>query len=261
MTRISPATLEIDDPTRPLWIFMHVPKCGGTTLKAHLERHFAMDERLMELSNWGRRYRRKRGRPEFGDRSDAERARIDVLAGHQISYGIHQKMPGAREARYVTVVRDPAERCVSLYNFRWSRGFVTDDFDGWYRDWYRVREANFQVHFFAERLFGNLSPVVTPDQLETVKRLLARFWFVTTTDRLNDGLDFLSREMGIPADWQHFRKAGASLPLPDSHPDKKEVVQKRVTLTDEMRRMIYADSPFDLALVEWVRGHHWRSTD
>ena len=28
----------------------------------------------MELSNWGRRYRRKLGRAEFGDRSDAERA-------------------------------------------------------------------------------------------------------------------------------------------------------------------------------------------
>ena len=48
-----------DAPRRPLWIFLHVPKCGGTTLKAHLERHFAMDEQLVEFSNWGRRYRKE----------------------------------------------------------------------------------------------------------------------------------------------------------------------------------------------------------
>lgn len=261
MTQNAPATLEIDDPTRPIWIFMHVPKSGGTTLKAHLDRYFEMDERLMELSLWGRRYRQKHGRAEFIDRSEAERARVDILAGHQIQYGIHHHVPGQRDVRYITILRDPAERCVSLYNFRWSCGFADVDFDRWYHDWYRVTEPNFQVHFFAERLFGDLSPSVGSHQLEMVKRLLANFWFVTTTDRLNDGLNFLSREMGIPADWKHYRKAGASLEMPRSHFKKKEVVQKRVTLTDDMRQMIYADSPLDLALVEWARGHHWRSTD
>jgi len=251
------------DAARPLWIFLHVPKCGGTTLNAHLERHFTMDEQLVEFSHWGRSYRRTHGRPEFADRPAEERARAEVLSGHQTWYNIHKLVPGAREPRYFTVVRDPAERCVSLYNFRWSRGHVRDDsdFDRWYDNWYRPRQTDTMVRFFAERLYGSALPSDPGQRLAMAQQLLTLCWFVTTTDRWNDGLDRISQAMGIPADWQRYRAAGNSIPLPASHPRQGEVVQRRITLDDDLRARIHADSPGDVALVDWVRARHWPLAD
>lgn len=249
------------DAARPLWIFLHVPKCGGTTLKAHLERHFAMDEQLVEFSHWGRSYRRTHGRPEFADRPAEERARAEILSGHQTWYGIHQLVPGAREPRYFTVLRDPAERCVSLYNFRWSRGHAPDDFDRWYEGHYLAEQRDYMVRFFAETLFGAGLPADPAQRLAMARQMLTRCWFVTTTDRWNEGLDYLCGAMGIPADWQHQRAAGASAPLPPSHPSPREVVQRRLTLDESLRARIHADSPGDVALVDWVRARRWPLAD
>lgn len=244
-------------PARPLWIFLHVPKCGGTTLTAHLERYFTMDEQFVEFSNWGRRYRRQHRRAEFVDRSAEARARVEILAGHHIDYGIHRRVPGPRDARYLTVVRDPAERCVSLYNFRWSRGQAPDDFDRWYDGWYRPEQSDYMVRFFAERLYGAALPGDPVQRLAMAQQMLDLCWFATTTDRWNQGLDFLCREMGIPADWQHVRAADKPVALPASHPAQRETLRRRVALDDRLRARIHADSPGDVALVDWVQARCW----
>ncbi|AQA00229.1 hypothetical protein BWQ93_18525 [Sphingopyxis sp. QXT-31] len=249
------------DAARPLWIFLHVPKCGGTTLKAHLERHFVMDEQLVEFSHWGRSYRKTHGRPDFADRPPEERASAEILSGHQTYYGIDRLVPGPRDPRYFTVLRDPAERCVSLYNFRWSRGHAPDDFTIWYRDYYLAEQRNYMVRFFAEALYGTALPADGAQRLAMARQMLTRCWFVTTVDRWNEGLDFVCDAMGIPTDWQHHRAAGDSAPLPASHPSQSEVVARRLALDDDLRARIHADSPGDVALVDWVRARRWPLAD
>lgn len=239
----------------PLWIFLHIPKCGGTTFKAHVERYLPLEDRFFEFSHWGRSYRAEHGLPEFADRSEAERARAQVLAGHRIGWGIHQLVPGKRDARYFSVLRDPAERCVSLYNYRWSRGQAHDDFAIWYRDWYNVEQRNFQTRFLAGRLYDGQLPQSDSQRLEMAKTLLAQCWFVTTTDRWNEGLDLIFADMGLPADWQHYRKAGDSLSLPESHPAQSEKLSRRFVADAQTEAMIAADSPLDAELVRWVRDN------
>lgn len=251
----------MSDPGRPLWIFLHVPKCGGTTLKAHLERHFTMDEQLVDFTHWGRSYRARHGRPDFADRPAAERARAEVLAGHHLDLRIRELVPGPREPRFITVLRDPAERCVSLYNFRWSRGHAPDDFERWYEGWYRERQSDFMVRFFAETLYGADLPADPAQQLAMAQQMLGRCWFVTTTEHWTAGLDFLCGAMGIPAGWRRHRTADAASTLPESHPARDEALARRVTLDDALRARIHADSPGDVALVAWVRAHGWSAAD
>jgi hypothetical protein len=47
-----------------------------------------------------------------------------------------------REARFLTVLRDPAEQLVSLYNFAVSR--TGESLDFW--EWYRQRSPNRLLH-------------------------------------------------------------------------------------------------------------------
>jgi hypothetical protein len=245
----------------PLWIFLHIPKCGGTTFKAHVERYVPLEEQFFEFSNWGKEYRAKRGLPEFADRPTEERAKARVLAGHNLGFGIHHLVPGNREARYFSVLRDPAERCVSLYNFRWSRGSIKTSFDDWYANWYRPNQSNFQTRFLATRLFDGNLPDDGQQRLAMAQSVLEQCWFVTTTDHWNEGLNHIFAAMGLPTDWQHYRKAGDSHVLPESHPAKGETVQRRFAADEQTLAMIRAESPLDVALVDWVRQtqHRWQT--
>ena len=90
------------------------------------------------------------------------------------------------------------------------------------------------------------------------RHLLEQGWFVTTTDRWNEGLDHLFAAMGLPTDWRHYRNTGDSLALPESHPAQGEVVQRRFVPDAATLAAIRADSPHDVELVEWVRANRAR---
>lgn len=236
----------------PLWIFLHLPKSGGTTFKAHLEKHLSWDEELVEFSFWGRRYRETHGRPEFEERPESERQRARVLAGHHLAWGVHRLVPG-REPRYFTFVRDPAERCVSLYNFRRSRGKTALDFHDWYAHDYLAEHRESVVRFYAERLVDSRLAGQPEEHLALAKQLIERCWFVTTTDRLDAGLDYLCDALGLPADWETLRSADQSRALPAAtHPDRGERITRHFTLDDATRARIHADSPRDLEFYRWV---------
>jgi hypothetical protein len=95
---------------RSALIYVHVPKCGGTTLTSLLSeavpegRRFFVDGRNVA-----------RSRAELAAMPAADRERIDLLAGH-VSYGWHELL-APRPAWYFTIVRKPVSRVVSHYNF------------------------------------------------------------------------------------------------------------------------------------------------
>lgn len=93
-------------------IFLHVPKCGGTTLTRWLESLFS-DDRCFQVDPLD--IRRSKG--ELACMPAEERARIDLLLGH-LSYGWHELVP--RPCSYFTILREPIGRVVSHYSYvRW----------------------------------------------------------------------------------------------------------------------------------------------
>lgn len=91
------------DLERPRLVFLHVPKCGGTTLHAILARHFAPGQICPERFN-GLRARRIE-----------ELAPFSFFSGH---YDLEscQALFG-RMNRIVTLLREPRARLISLYYF------------------------------------------------------------------------------------------------------------------------------------------------
>src|SRR5438132_5483132 len=102
----------MDDAQRPgemALIYLHLPKCGGTTLSRIIEweyppmRIFSDDPSFFrwsfyKLCQWPR-----------------ERlARMRVFKGH-MPFGLHRRLP--QPATYITVLRDPVERVISEYYF------------------------------------------------------------------------------------------------------------------------------------------------
>jgi hypothetical protein len=82
-------------------IHVHAPRSGGTTLRTQMNDLIGLDACLMNY------------RAEIEYASDADLNRYHQISGH-FSYGMHQYLP--RQPLYVTTVRDPVERFISLYS-------------------------------------------------------------------------------------------------------------------------------------------------
>lgn len=98
-------------------LFLHQPKCGGTTLRHVLERQFPPDRSLAAYPTPESHAATRAGRlvlpPALAGLTPEERGRYDLVSGH-FSYGIHEAFAGP--CRYLTFVRRPVDRVVSLYH-------------------------------------------------------------------------------------------------------------------------------------------------
>ena len=215
--------------SREVCLFLHLPKTAGSTLKACL-----WDEYAIESANddgWfhdGIYYFpsgfHKARRPRFGRATRAALARDDLRAvtGH-FWFGVHRHVP--RPSVYVTLLREPVERVVSLYHHilraggeRYhdevvARGASLEEFVSTFG----CREVdNDQTRRIAgvEPPFGEVDAAV----LERAKRNLRGFAFVGLTERFDESLVALKRRLGweyvlyLPALVNRDRPALAALP-------------------------------------------------
>ena len=223
-----------------LYVFMHLPKTGGTTINGHLYDHMAWDDEVLHLGKWGNRYREREGRPSLEQRSAEERSRVRVITGHGTYFGIHQ-MFGDRPPRYLTIVRDPADRIVSTYNFRAARG-GEDDFWTWYAGFPR----NAGLKWLRKRLNG-------PRTAGEILEALRGFWFVGATEHLDEDLPDLFATLGLPTEWRNRRVAGADGDLKGlDHPDEGRRVAKRMIVNDDLRARLHEDNAKDLRLYRFA---------
>lgn len=97
-------------------LFLHLPKSGGTTLRHVLERQFPPEKSLSAYPTPESHAATRAGRlvlpPALAELTPEQRSRFDLVSGH-FSYGIHEAF--ARSCRYLTFVRRPVDRVVSLY--------------------------------------------------------------------------------------------------------------------------------------------------
>lgn len=119
----SPRTVTVQEPQAPgsahrgalavgdkTLCFLHVAKTGGTTVRESLKDAYSTDERCFIYEP--ERLRGAVSREQFAELPPDMRQRLRVVAGHY-PYGIHQDI--GRACRYLTVLREPVDRVVSLY--------------------------------------------------------------------------------------------------------------------------------------------------
>jgi len=91
---------------RPL-IFLQMPKAGGTTLEEVIARQYE-GGRIFRFTG------SNENEADFRGLSEQERGAFDLLSGHT-HFGVHEHVPSV--CTYVTMLRHPLERVLSLYYF------------------------------------------------------------------------------------------------------------------------------------------------
>ena len=238
------------EPSSPLYVFFHIPKTGGTTISGHLRNELEWDDEFVHLGPWGEDYRTRNDLVPFADRPAEERMRARVIAGHHATAEIDALVFG--RPRYLTFVRDPADRLVSVFNFRTSK---PANAGLQFEDWYENLRPN--------PMFRWLRRHLDVENMPELKDALREFWFVGTTDHLDDDLPGIFAAIGVATTWENRRVTGtgATSMAGLDHHDADRILTRQLTLDDELRERIYADHPKDAALYRFATRRRQRLID
>lgn len=207
----------------PLYIFIHVMKCAGTTISKHLRDNFSEDELLFiyrHVGNLEKGKERENVESYILSLPEKRRKEVKVIIGHRTYYGIHKLFP-EKEARYVTFLREPLSRAISHYNFgrtmlvkrinieRHKKFLYRGDKMLSIKDWFFENKVfqNFIFkflfsHFFSDKSLSIMEGYsigeneINRENLERVKKVLDKFYFIGITESKADML-FLFQQLGI----------------------------------------------------------------
>jgi hypothetical protein len=219
-------------------IFLHLPKCGGTTLNRIIEweydpmRVFSIDPVLhlwsfQKLNRW----------------SPKRLERMQVFKGH-MPFGIHKRLP--QPSTYITFLRDPVERVISGYYFMRNyplhphhRSVSKLTLEEFARVW---PNHNVQCKYISGRPFvGNFHAGDCDEEvLAAAKENLNRYFsLVGITERFDEGLAILKIMFG----W-HISKY-AKFNVTKTRQAKKNLPAATVELIAEREK-------YDIALYEYA---------
>lgn len=189
---------------RNVLIFLHIPKTGGITLGSIIRRQYGRDA----VYRIARKRHDLRPIEEFKKLPDIQKEKIRVVEGH-IPFGLHRYLSGP--ATYITMLRNPVDRMISVYYFILSRpthylhssilsqnlglrDFICSDM--------AADVHNGQVRFLSwTEEAGTFLPSghLTTEHLEVAKRNMERFLLVGLLERFDETLIMLRRFM----DWRN----------------------------------------------------------
>lgn len=228
--------------TEHVYIFLHNPKTGGTTFNGHCVKHLEQHVEFVHFGPFGRKAAEGEGLPPFAKRDPALRGRARVLGGHGTWYGLHELVPG-KAPRYFTFLRRPAARLVSKCNGFMSRRKNVGRFRT-FDEWYAEEPRNGMTELYNR--FAGLE-LASPD-LDAAREFLDRLWYVGVTERLDEALAFLFREIGVEGPVERLKVSGERKPGDLAAMDRE--IPKLLQLTPELERRLDDENPLDVALYE-----------
>lgn len=225
-------------------VYLHLPKCGGTTIHGILRSNFSEESRYyVDPSDIAG------SRREFAAKTEEERQRIQLLHGH-LSYGWHEHAPGS--AVYFTFIRHPVERVVSHYNYVRYR----TDHDHYLRDAVEREDMsiaeyvssgvcdemnNGQVRLLAgvedivqEPYGGSVLPYGTNDPAlldQALRNIDEHFVFVGLQEHFDESLLLLKRKLGLRRASYQRKNTGSQ------HYDKRKPTEREIEIIKKYNRL------------------------
>lgn len=168
-------------------VFLHIPKTGGITMRRLLDRQYTK-ERVF-------RYPPDEPIRSIRKLSPSQLKKIKCVYGH-FRYGVHRHFSG--KATYITMVRDPLERILSMYYFVRSRPKN--------KLYHKVRHMNFS-QFVTSRdpriqlaLHNHQTRMISgkrePDLQKALENIKKHFAVVGVTEMYPESVIMMKKDLG-----------------------------------------------------------------
>ncbi|MBW4653141.1 MAG: sulfotransferase family protein [Kaiparowitsia implicata GSE-PSE-MK54-09C] len=169
-------------PQHPVYVFHHLPKCGGTSLLSALDQWFSVIKDYR--AGWTSRY------PNPVDLETLRSA--NCLCGHfeLEGYHLHQRYPQVLKSdhyRVFTFIRDPLQVRLSLYRYEWQHRELLP----------HIQKAPVLEDHLLQR--PNYLASIFPVTWETYQSVLDCYWFIGSLEQAQTSLNALARRMGKPS--------------------------------------------------------------
>src|SRR4051812_47822736 len=105
-----------------VFVFVHLPKTGGQTLRGFFEKALIFHEEAIHLGPYGIKKAEALGLLPFERRSAEDRHKAKIILGHNVTAETAALVPG-KTPRWILFLRDPAEMLASHYNFHMEFNF------------------------------------------------------------------------------------------------------------------------------------------
>lgn len=203
-----------------LFIFLHIPKCAGTTFVKHIKKNFSEEEAididkvtlsLLKGNSKHRDYLSKVNK-YFSNFSESRKNKVKVIYGHTVPWGVHKNFN--KKAEYFTFLRDPSRRTESLYNYYCTLYYNADKKDRKkeffklrlllngkapsFATWVAKKYGNKDSYFSVKTLyqyFETLGYIIgSEDNLDSIFK---KFYFVGFTEKFDTASLFVFYELGI----------------------------------------------------------------
>jgi hypothetical protein len=185
------------DPALPLLLYLHIPKAGGTTLGEFIYNQYRNgdqnDEGLIKNGVFFTPdgfFRNDETRVSMEMKTLLQRGDLTAVMGH-FGYGLHEFLN--RPYQYITILRNPVSRVVSLYHYLQASDHISlQDFI--FSSSYR------EIDNDQTRRVAGINPGIgecTGADLEQAKENLRNnFAVVGTTERFDESLVLLKQKFG-----------------------------------------------------------------
>jgi hypothetical protein len=238
-------------------IFLHVPKAAGSTLRAVVARQYK-DDHIYRITTDPSV---KASIAAFRDLPRSKRKKIRCVMGHG-PFGLHRDLIGFTE--YVTLLRDPVSRIISLYYYARRSGHrhheVITEKDMSLHD-YVTSGMNEEIqNGMTRQIAGLVDEVPDRDALEQAKNHLSdHFGVVGLVEHFDESLLLMKRQYGWGQVAYRRRRVGKGRPRKeDISEETLHEILERNRLDQELYHFVrkrFKNSLSGIDLEEELRWH------
>lgn len=174
------------DIMRPAYIILHIHKTAGTSLRRMLKKMYP--PKVLYDNYDG-----------FLVSPDEKTSVAKVFIGHNVWYGMHNAIK--RDAQYITFLRSPYERLVSLYYQHWLMAIAAKKPPLRFDDFFGFLSTTSMVNTLTQ------CPTYENQTLENAKSILAKYSFIGLTETFVDDVTQLLPDRPIVSVNKNAKKA------------------------------------------------------
>lgn len=183
---------------KQIFIFTHIPKTAGTSLRYHFQTHLRDQIEFIHLTNKGHKNAVQQGLLPFIQRSLKERNRAKVILGHDVNINT-ASLVNNKNVTELVYFRDPVSWEISRYNqYANAKSFKNEPYLN-YPDWINFEKTRSQFDWFLKN-YGLVQspPSCFKQKYILLTDILKPFKHVGFVDQINDDMIDVFKYLHIP---------------------------------------------------------------